>query len=45
MTGDFFKIYIGVEDLGVLGIFGFPVVVALGVNGANSLGIPGKVTL
>ena len=45
MTGDKRLIYLGLEDLGVIGVFGVPDVVALGVLDVNFLMIPGKIDI
>ena len=37
--------FVGVEDLGVLGVFVVPGVVDLGVLGVSSLGFPRKIAL
>ena len=36
---------LGVEYLGVIGIFGVTYVIALGFHGVDALGVPGKVDL
>ena len=44
MPGDERLTSIGVEDLGVIGIFVFLSVVALGIPGVNFIGLPGKLS-
>ena len=43
MPGDEGLMYLGVEDLGVIGVFVVPSVVSLGVTGKVYLWFPGKV--